>query len=55
MSRLTRLSTTFALLVAAAALTASPALARKDHDRMPDKWEKRNHLNVKTGRLTARP
>ena len=25
------------------------ALARKhDHDRMPDKWEKRYHLNVKT-------
>ena len=48
MSRLSRLSTTFALVVAAAALTASPALARKhDNDRMPDKWEKRNHLNVK--------
>jgi hypothetical protein len=48
MSRLTRLSTTFALVVAAAALTAGPALARKhDHDRLPDKWEKRNHLNLK--------
>ena len=48
MSRLSRLLTTFALLVAAAALTASPALARKhDHDRMPDRWEKRYHLNVK--------
>jgi hypothetical protein len=48
MSRLPRLVTTFALVVAAAALTASPALARKhDHDRMPDKWEKRNHLNLK--------
>jgi hypothetical protein len=47
MSRLSRLSASFALVVAAAALTASPALARKDHDRMPDKWEKRNHLNVK--------
>jgi hypothetical protein len=49
MSRLPRLFTTFALVVAAAALTASPALARKhDHDRMPDKWEKRHHLNLKT-------
>jgi hypothetical protein len=48
MSRLSRLLTTLALLVAAAALTASPALARKhDHDRMPDRWEKRNHLNTK--------
>jgi hypothetical protein len=48
MSRLTRLSATFALVVAAAALTAGPALARKhDHDRLPDKWEKRNHLNLK--------
>src|SRR3954451_5597638 len=48
MSRLTRLSSTFALAVAAAALTAGPALARThDHDRMPDKWEKRYHLNVK--------
>ena len=48
MSRLSRLSTTFALVVAAAALTAGPALARThDHDRMPDRWEKRNHLNVK--------
>jgi hypothetical protein len=46
MSRLSRLSTTFVLAVAAAALTAGPALAR-DHDRMPDKWEKRHHLNVK--------
>jgi hypothetical protein len=48
MSRPIRLLTILALLVAAAALTASPALARKkDHDRMPDRWEKRNHLNVK--------
>ena len=48
MSRLSRLSTTFALVVAAAALTAGPAPARThDHDRMPDKWEKRYHLNVK--------
>jgi hypothetical protein len=48
MSRLSRFSTTFALVVAAAALTAGPAPARKhDNDRMPDKWEKRNHLSVK--------
>jgi hypothetical protein len=48
MSRLSRLFTTFALVVAAAALTASPALARKhDQDRLPDKWEKRHHLNLK--------
>ena len=48
MSRPSRLLTILALLVAAAALTASPALARKqDHDRMPDRWEKRNHLNLK--------
>jgi hypothetical protein len=48
MSRLSRTLTSLALLIAAAALTASPALARKhDHDRMPDRWEKRNHLNVK--------
>ena len=48
MSRLSRLLTTFALLVAVAALTAGPALARdRDHDRLPDKWEKRHHLNLK--------
>ncbi|MEO8690612.1 MAG: hypothetical protein ABI611_20635 [Solirubrobacteraceae bacterium] len=48
MSRLSRLSATFALVLAAAALTAGPALARQhDHDRLPDKWEKRNHLNLK--------
>ena len=47
MSRLSHLSTIFALVVSAAALTAGPALA-SDRDRMPDKWEKRNHLNVKT-------
>ena len=48
MSRLSRTLTTLALFVSAAALTASPALASKhDHDRMPDRWEKRNHLNLK--------
>ena len=48
MSRLSRLLSTTALLVSAAALTASPALARdRDHDRLPDKWEKRHHLNLK--------
>jgi len=48
MARLPRLLATFALLVAVTALSASPALARKrDHDRMPDRWEKKHHLNVK--------
>jgi hypothetical protein len=48
MARPTRLSTCLALAVATAALTAAPAPARThDHDRMPDKWEKRFHLNVK--------
>jgi hypothetical protein len=48
MSRLSRLLTSCALLVAATALTAGPAQARdRDHDRLPDKWEKRYHLNVK--------
>jgi hypothetical protein len=47
MSRPSRLLTTIALLIGAAALTASPALARKhDHDRLPDRWEKRHHLDV---------
>lgn len=45
---MTRLLATLSLLVAAVALTASPALARKrDHDRLPDRWEKRHHLNLK--------
>jgi hypothetical protein len=48
MSRLSRLGSTIALLVAATALTAGPAFARdRDHDRMPDRWEKRHHLNVR--------
>ena len=50
MSRLSRLLTSSALLVAVAALTARPALAGKrdrDHDRLPDRWEKRHHLNLK--------
>jgi hypothetical protein len=48
MSRLRRLLPLLALLVATTAVTASPALARKkDHDHMPDRWEKRHHLNVK--------
>ena len=46
MSRLCRLLTSCALLVAATALTAGPAQAR-DNDRLPDKWEKRHHLNLK--------
>ena len=48
MSRLPRLLATFLLLIAVTALSASPALARsRDHDRMPDRWEKKHHLNVK--------
>ena len=47
MSRLSRFLTTLALLAAAAALTAGPALARKhDRDRLPDRWEKRHHLST---------
>jgi len=47
MPRIGRLLTTLALVIAATALTASPALARKrDHDRLPDRWEKRHHLNL---------
>ena len=48
MSRLSRILTSCALLVAVAALTAGPAQARKsDRDRLPDRWEKRHHLNLK--------
>ena len=37
-----------ALLVAVSALAAGPASARdRDHDRLPDRWEKRHHLNLK--------
>jgi hypothetical protein len=37
-----------ALAVAASLLLASGALARdRNHDRIPDKWEKRHHLNVR--------
>jgi hypothetical protein len=41
-----RLLASLALLTMAAALTASPALAR-DHDKLPDRWERKHHLNVK--------
>ena len=47
MARLRRVLATLTLLVAAAALTASPALARKrDHDKLPDRWERKHHLNL---------
>ena len=47
MARLHRVLATLTLLVAAAALTASPALARKrDHDKLPDRWERKHHLNL---------
>ncbi len=50
MARLHRVLATLALLVAATALCAAPALARKhdrDHDKLPDRWERRFHLNTK--------
>ena len=47
MARLDRVLATLSILVAASALTASPALARKhDHDKLPDRWERKNHLNL---------
>ena len=46
MARLPRVLATLALLIIAAALTASSALAR-DHDRLPDRWERKHHLNLK--------
>jgi hypothetical protein len=47
MARLHRVLATLALLVAATALCATPALARKrDHDKLPDRWERKFHLNV---------
>jgi hypothetical protein len=43
-----RLLMTLSLVAAAIALCASPALARKrDHDRLPDRWERKFHLNLK--------
>jgi hypothetical protein len=43
-----RLLAALGLLVAALALTATPALARKrDHDKLPDRWERKFHLNTK--------
>ena len=45
MSRLSRLLASCALLIAVSALTAGPAVAR-DRDRLPDRWEKRHHLNL---------
>ena len=41
-----RLLASLALLIVAAALTAAPALAR-DHDKLPDRWERKHHLNLK--------
>jgi hypothetical protein len=47
MARLHRVLATLALLVAATALCATPALARKrDHDKLPDRWERKFHLNT---------
>src|SRR5690242_13447336 len=45
-----RLIKTLSAIAVAAALLVVPAgaLAKRDrdHDRMPDKWEKKHHLNV---------
>jgi hypothetical protein len=43
--------TWFALALGALALLAMPSLAAakdRNHDRIPDKWEKRHHLSLKT-------
>lgn len=42
-----RLLTILALTVVAAAVPAAPAMAKGDRDGMPDRWEKRHHLNVR--------
>jgi hypothetical protein len=48
MARLHRVLATLALLIAATALCAAPALARKhDHDKLPDRWERKFHLDTK--------
>ena len=48
MTRLHRVLATLALLVAATAVCAAPALARKhDHDKLPDRWERKFHLSTK--------
>ena len=48
MARLHRVLATLTLLVAATALCAAPALARKrDHDKLPDRWERKFHLSTK--------
>jgi hypothetical protein len=48
MARLQRVLLTLSLLAAATALSAAPAAARKrDHDKLPDRWERKFHLNTK--------
>jgi hypothetical protein len=48
MARLHRVLATLAVLVAATALCPAPALARKrDHDKLPDRWERKFHLSTK--------
>ena len=47
MARLRRVFALLALVTAAGALAASPALAHKrDHDKLPDRWERKHHLNL---------
>ena len=56
MARLHRVLATLTLLVAATALCAAPALARKrDHDKLPDRWERKFHLNLKRDDAKPRP
>jgi hypothetical protein len=48
---------TVALAVAALAVLPGAAAARssdRDHDRMPDKWERKHHLNPRTARDARR-
>lgn len=42
-----RLLTLLALTAVAAAVPAAPAMAKGDHDGLPDSWEKRHHLNLR--------
>jgi hypothetical protein len=45
--RTTRLTALMALLLALVVLPAAAQAKDRDHDGLPDKWEKRNHLSTK--------
>src|SRR6476659_2709130 len=50
--------TLFALALGALALLAMPGLATakdRNHDRIPDKWEKRHHLSLKVNQAGLNP